>query len=79
MRWKEREGDYLDLKPTLRTLGKPILFLLSDSRAGNFSHLIPIAKETPDFELLTIPDSDHNMYMNQPEMVAKAVRNFIIG
>ena len=76
MDWKERDGDYHDLRPTLRTLGKPILFVMSDSRADSFSDLIPIAKETPDFELLTIPDSGHNMYMDQPKTVAEAVREF---
>ncbi len=79
MRWSEREGDYLDLKPALRTLEKPILFIMSDSRADQFRHLHPIAEETPDFDLLTIPDSGHNMYMDQPAAVAEAVRNFIEG
>ena len=76
MNWKEREGDYLDIKPTLRTLGKPILFVVSDSRADGFRHLIPIADETPDFEMLTIGGSGHNMYMDQPKAVADAVREF---
>lgn len=76
MNWKEREGDYLDLKPTLRTLGKPILFVVSDSRADGFRRLIPIAEETPDFDLLTIPHSGHNMYMDQPKSVAEAVKRF---
>jgi pimeloyl-ACP methyl ester carboxylesterase len=76
MRWSEREGDYLDLKPALRTLGKPILFIMSDSRADQFRHLVPIAEQTPDFDLLTIPDSGHNMYMDQPAAVAEAVRRF---
>ena len=79
MRWSEREGDYLDLKPALRTLEKPILFIMSDSRADQFRHLHPIAEETPDFYLLTIPDSGHNMYMDQPAAVAKAVVKFIKG
>ena len=78
MDWKEREGDYHDLRPTLRTLGKPILFVMSDSRADNFRDLIPIAKETPDFKLLTIPDSGHNMYMDRPELVAEAVSRFCL-
>ena len=76
MDWKEREGDYHDLRPILRTLGKPILFVMSDSRAASFSDLVPIAEETSDFDLLTIPDSEHNMYMNQPELVAEAVLEF---
>ena len=76
MDWKEREGDYLDLKPTLKTLGKPILFIMSDSRADQFRDLIPISEDIPDFDLLTIPDSAHNMYMDQPEAVADAIARF---
>ena len=75
MRWSEREGDYLNLKPTLRTLDKPILFIMSDSRADLFRHMAPIAKETPDFDLLTIPDSGHNMYMDQPMQCRKRLRS----
>ena len=78
MRWSERDGDYLDLKPVLRTLGKPIMFIMSDSRADLFRHLAPIAEETPDFNLLTIPGSGHNMYMDQPAAVAEVVARFII-
>ena len=76
MNWSEREGDYLDLQPALRTLGKPILFIMSDSRADQFRHLVPIAEQTPDFDLLTIPDSGHNMYMDQPAAVAEAIARF---
>ena len=76
MSWDEREGDYLDLTPTLKTLGKPILFITSDSRADQFSHLRPIAERTSNFDLLTIPDSGHNMYMDQPAAVAEAVAGF---
>ena len=79
MSWSERKGDYLDLKPTLRTLAKPILFIMSDSRADQFKHLHSIAEQTPDFDLLAIPDSGHNMYMDQPAAVAEAVRGFIDG
>ncbi len=76
MRWSEREGDYLDLKPTLKTLCKPILFIMSDSRADLFRHLAPIAERTPDFNLLTIPNSCHNIYMDQPAAIAQAVARF---
>ena len=76
MSWSEREGDYLDITPALKTLGKPILFITSDSRADLFRHLRPIAERTPDFDLLTIPDSGHNMYMDQPAAVARAITEF---
>ena len=77
MDWKEREGDYHDIRPTLRTLGKPIQFIVSDSRADSFGDVAKIAKETADFSMLTIPDSGHNMYMDQPRLVAEAVASFV--
>ena len=79
MAWKEREGDYPDLRPALRTLGKPILFVMSDSRAGAFADVIRIAERTPDFDTLVIADSGHNMYMDQPTAVANAARRFALG
>ena len=79
MAWKEREGDYPDLRPALRTLGKPILFVMSDSRAGAFAEAVRIAERTSDFDTLTIADSGHNMYMDQPSAVANAARRFALG
>ena len=79
MDWKEREGDYLDLRPTLRTLEKPILFVVSNSRAQSFRDVAKIAEQTTAFDMLTVPDSGHNMYMDQPKLVAEAVREFAVG
>ena len=79
MAWKEREGDYPDLRPALRTLGKPILFVMSDSRASAFADVIRIAERTADFDTLAIADSGHNMYMDQPTAVANAARRFALG
>ena len=78
MSWREREGDYPDLRPTLRALGKPTLFIVSDSRADSFGETAEIARETADFEMLTIADSAHNMYMDQPSAVAEGVREFMV-
>lgn len=79
MAWKEREGDYPDLRPILRTLGKPILFIMSDSRADAFADVTRIAERTADFETLTIADSGHNMYMDQPAAVSRAIARFASG
>ena len=79
MNWKEREGDYLDLRPTLRTLDKPILFVVSASRAQSFRDVAAIAEQTTAFGMLTVPDSGHNMYMDQPKVVAEAVSRFVGG
>ena len=78
MAWKEREGDYPDLRPALRALGKPILFAMSDSRAAAFAEVTRIAERTADFDTLTIADSGHNMYMDQPSAVAEAARRFAL-
>ena len=77
MDWKEREGDYHDLRPILRSLGKPIQFIVSDSRADGFWDVARIAEETADFSVRTVPDSGHNMYMDQPKLVAEVVLRFI--
>ncbi len=79
MNWKEREGDYLDLKPTLAALDKPILFIVSDARADSFQEIERIERERPSFSALTIADSGHNMYMNDPAAIAHAVRHFTYG
>ena len=79
MSWREREGDYPDLRPTLRALGKPTLFVVSDSRADSFGDAAEIARETADFKMLTIGDSGHNMYMDQPAAVAEGLRGFVSG
>ena len=77
MDWNEREGDYHDLRPTLKTLAKPVQFIVSDSRADSFQDVATIAEETAGFSMVTIPDSGHNMYMDQPDIVAAAVRKFV--
>ena len=79
MSWREREGDYPDLRPTLRALDKPTLFVVSDSRADSFGDAAEIARETADFKMLTIGDSGHNMYMDQPTAVAEGLRGFVGG
>ena len=50
---------------------------MSDSRADSFGDVAKIAEETADFSMLTIPDSGHNMYMDQPKLVAEAVSSFV--
>ena len=77
--WAERDGDYHDLKPFLRDSGVPILFITSEARRGNFEYLIAIATEASDFELLVINGTDHNMYMERPDAVSRAIGDFVDG
>ena len=81
MDWRERQGDYVDLRPALRRLGIPILFILSEDRQNqqDFVELRQIAEQVPDFNLLTVRDSGHNMYMDQPAAVSRAISAFASG
>ena len=78
---RERQGDYVDLKPAFRRLGIPILFILSDDRQHQqgFIGLRPIAEQVPGFNLLTVNDSGHNMYMERPDAVSRAISAFASG
>ena len=70
------EGDYSDLKPIFRTLGLPMLFVVSEIRAPNFRDMEPIASEVPNFHLTVVKNTDHNMYMERPDAVASLISNF---
>jgi pimeloyl-ACP methyl ester carboxylesterase len=79
--WAEREGDYLDLKPVFSRLDLPILFIMSDDRQNqqSFRGMRTIAERVPDFNLLTVNDSGHNMYMERPDAVSRAISAFASG
>ena len=79
MKWSEREGDYVDLKPVFKSLDKPILFISSAGRANNFVELDPIIKDLPYFSMLFIRNSGHNMYMNRPDAISHAISDFAHG
>ncbi len=75
----ERDGDYHDLRPFLRDSGMPILFMTSETRLGSFEDLSAIAAKASDFELLVINGAGHNMYMERPEAVSRAIGDFVDG
>ncbi|MDP7534918.1 MAG: alpha/beta hydrolase [SAR202 cluster bacterium] len=81
MDWGEREGDYVDLNPILWRLGIPIMFIMSDERRHErpFSGLDRMSQELPAFNVITINDSSHNMYMNRPSAVSGAIQAFVRG
>ena len=79
MKWSEREGDYLDLKPIFRRLDIPILFISSEGRADGFVELDPVMAELPDFSMLKIRNTEHNMYMNRPDAISWAINAFVQG
>lgn len=74
---EERRGDYLDLRPIFRTLGLPILFIVSEQRASSFREVQALAAEIPDFHLTTIQETGHNMYMERPDTVASLITAFV--
>ena len=77
MKWSERDGDYIDLKPIFLRLNMPILFISSEGRADSFVELEPVMAELSDFHMVRIRDTEHNMYMNRPDAVSWAINAFV--
>lgn len=77
--WEDREGDHHDLRPTLRDLALPTLIICSSERRKLFADLEPIAADRPDFDIVTIANTGHNMYMERPDAVSGAIVSFVSG
>jgi pimeloyl-ACP methyl ester carboxylesterase len=77
MNHNEAHREQSDLKPVLRALDLPMLFIVSGLREANFRDVAPIASETPNFHLTTVEDTDHNMYMERPDAVASLITDFV--
>ncbi|MCH9010386.1 MAG: alpha/beta hydrolase [Chloroflexi bacterium] len=77
MNWEERDGEYYELVPIFESLGLPILFMCSSRRRNQFRDLDPLAGANSNFDIVTIEDSDHNMYMERPDEVAGAIGDFL--
>ena len=79
LNWDELRSDYYDLTPVLRGLGLPTLFITSEERRHQFDVLKPVAAETAEFRMVTVMRSGHNMYMERPDAVARAIETFVTG
>ncbi len=81
MDWRERQGDHADLTPAFERLGIPVLFIISDQRRheNGFAPLRGIAERVDDFNLLTVRNTGHNIYMDRPDAVSRAISAFAIG
>jgi pimeloyl-ACP methyl ester carboxylesterase len=68
-----------DLRPELRTITAPTLVLVGDDDliAGPVS-ADAIMRELPDGRLVTIPDSGHFLYIEQPEAFRAALTDFLL-
>lgn len=68
-----------DLRPGLRTITAPTLVLVGDDDlvAGPVS-ADAIARELPDAQLVTIRDSGHFLYVEQPEAFRAALTDFLL-
>jgi pimeloyl-ACP methyl ester carboxylesterase len=77
--WEERKDDRYDLRPVLRSLGLPTLFIASAARDHTFEELRPVIDQTPGFQKLVVDNSDHNMYMERPDAVSWAITAFAAG
>jgi pimeloyl-ACP methyl ester carboxylesterase len=76
---EDRLGDHYDLRPLFRDPVVPTLFVASQDRRPDFEGIVSIADETPDFHTLIMSESGHNMYMERPDAVARAVEAFANG
>ena len=77
MDWREREGDDLDLRPVLSGLDLPILFIVSEQRRHVFDGVHVLGeKKLPEFRMLTVARTEHNMYMERPDAVSRAIEGF---
>jgi|TARA_B110000116_G_C16718146_1_gene527845 pimeloyl-ACP methyl ester carboxylesterase len=74
--WKERENDYLNLEPILRSISIPILFVVGGSRTGGFEKAFQLENSLQNMQTVIISDTGHNMYMERPEAVADLIRKF---
>ena len=74
--WKERENDYLNLEPILRSISIPILFVVGGSRTGEFEKAFQLGNILQNMQTVVISDTGHNMYMERPEAVADVIRKF---
>ena len=77
MSWDERDGEYYELIPIFESLGLPILFICSGRRRSQFRDLDPLARANAEFDIVTIDNTDHNMYMERPDEVARAIEAFL--
>ena len=77
--WEERNGDHYDLRGFLRDSGVPVLFVVSGDRRRDFDGLSSIADEAALFRMVTIDGTGHNMYMERPDAVSKAIVAFVDG
>ncbi len=75
----DRLGDYYDLRLLFRKPVVPTLFVASQDRQTDFQGLVSVAEETTDFHTLIMRKSGHNMYMERPDAVARAVETFANG
>jgi pimeloyl-ACP methyl ester carboxylesterase len=77
--WEDKDGDHLDLKPILRSLGLPILFVVGEERQRSFEDVRPIAADTAGFQMVVIRGTSHNMHMERPDAVSWAIKAFVSG
>ena len=77
--WADRDGDNVDLKPVFAGLGLPILFIRSSGHQTRIKELNEVQDGIPDFHRLTIENTGHNMYMERPDAIAHAVKDFAAG
>ena len=74
--WQERDGDHVNLAPIFPALNIPILFIRSSRHAPSIRDLNAPPDGIPNLRPLTIANTGHNMYMERPDAVARALADF---
>ncbi len=77
--WADRDGDFVDLKPVFRNLGLPILLIRSSDHNPRSKEQHAAPDDIPNFHTLTIQKASHNMYMERPDAISRAVTAFVEG
>ena len=72
--WKDRDGDYFDLLPTLQKLEVPTLFMASEDRQNIFQPVKELSRIKNNIHFCTVMNTGHNMYMERPETVATLIK-----
>ena len=77
--WKDRDGDYFDLLPTLQKLKVPTLFMASEDRQSIFQPVKELSRIKNNIHFCTVMNTGHNMYMERPQAVATLIKTLQSG
>ena len=77
--WKDRNGDYFNLLPTLQKIKVPTLFMASGERQSVFQPVKELSRIKNNIHFCTVMNTGHNMYMECPQAVATLIKTLQSG